>query len=74
MAGSALVLVVVGPEDAVARAVEWLGTRAHEHLAHDRRQVDYRRVLLSNPELAGATVAELGIRFRAMGQVSFGHD
>jgi putative transport protein len=63
-------VVVVGPEDAVARAVDWLGTRAVEHLAHDRRQVDYRRVLLSNPRLAGATVAELDIRGRFGGVVT----
>ena len=44
-----------------AEAVRWLGTRADERLAHDRREVDYRRVLLSSAHLAGATVAELDV-------------
>jgi putative transport protein len=61
-------VVVVGGQEAVAAAVGWLGTRADEHLAHDRRQVDYRRVLLSNARLAGSTVAELDVggRFGAV--------
>ena len=63
-------VVVVGPEDPVARAVDWLGKRADEHLAHDRRQVDYRRVLLSNSRLAGATVADLDIGGRFGGVVT----
>jgi putative transport protein len=54
-------VVVVGGREAVAGAVGWLGARADEHLAHDRRQVDYRRVLLSNAQLAGRTVAELDL-------------
>jgi putative transport protein len=58
-------VVVVGGQVAVAEAVDWLGTRADEHLAHDRRQVDYRRVLLSHAHLAGSTVAELDIPGRS---------
>jgi putative transport protein len=54
-------LVVIGPEAAVTRAVEFLGSRADEHLAHDRRDVDYRRVLLSNPRLAGHRIADLDV-------------
>jgi len=63
-------VVVVGAEEAVARAVRWLGTRADEHLAHDRREVDYRRVVLSNARLAGATVAELDVGGRFGGVVT----
>ena len=54
-------VVVIGPEPAVAVAVDWLGTRADEHLAHDRREVDFRRVLLSNAALAGRSIEELDV-------------
>jgi putative transport protein len=63
-------VVIVGGQEAVAEAVDWLGTRADEHLAHDRREVDYRRVLLSNTRLAGSTVAELDIGGRFGGVVT----
>jgi putative transport protein len=63
-------LVLIGGREAVAEAVEWLGARADEHLAHDRRQVDYRRVLLSNADLAGRTVAELDLPGRFGGVVT----
>lgn len=54
-------IVIVGTVDAVATAVTALGRRAHTHLAHDRQEVDYRRVLLSRPKLSGSSVAELDI-------------
>ncbi|HSK25957.1 MAG TPA: TrkA C-terminal domain-containing protein [Jiangellales bacterium] len=63
-------VVIIGPVDAVAPAVRWLGSRAQDHLAHDRRDVDYRRVLLSNPDLSGRSIAELGIGERFGGVVT----
>ena len=63
-------VVLIGPEEAVGRAVDWLGSRADEHLAHDRRDVDYRRVLLSNSRLAGRSVADLDIPGRFGGVVT----
>jgi putative transport protein len=61
-------VVIIGNTDAVNAAVAFLGSRADEHLAHDRRVVDYRRILLSNPEAAERTVAELDLpgRFGAL--------
>ncbi|MFJ8045485.1 aspartate:alanine exchanger family transporter [Kitasatospora sp. NPDC096147] len=61
-------VVVVGGPDAVRAAVAELGDRADEHLLDRRDRVDYRRVLLTNPDLAGRTVAELDLagRFGAM--------
>jgi putative transport protein len=63
-------IVIIGGEAAVTEAVQWLGARAHEHLAHDRRDVDYRRVLLSNATLSGSSVAELDIPGRYGGVVT----
>ncbi|MGW2399708.1 aspartate:alanine exchanger family transporter [Kitasatospora sp. NPDC001664] len=57
-------VVVVGGPDQVAAAVTALGEKAGEHLLDRRDLVDYRRVLLTNPDLAGRTVAELGLEER----------
>ncbi|WP_457535263.1 aspartate-alanine antiporter-like transporter [Streptomyces filamentosus] len=54
-------LVLVGGPEAVAAGVAALGTEAPEHLLHHRDVVDYRRILLTNPDLAARTVAELGL-------------
>ncbi|MER5961599.1 TrkA C-terminal domain-containing protein [Streptomyces sp. NPDC002057] len=54
-------VVLVGGPDAVTAGIEALGTRAAGHLLDRRDVVDYRRVLLTNPDLAGRTVAELGL-------------
>jgi putative transport protein len=63
-------VVVVGPEPAVQRVVDFLGPRVSEHLAHDRSVVDYRRVLLSNPAIAGRTLEQLDIPGRFGGIVT----
>ena len=63
-------VVVVGPRDAVARARDHLGHRVVEHLAHDRREVDYRRFVVSDQRVAGRTVGELDIPGRFSGIVT----
>jgi putative transport protein len=63
-------VVIVGSEDAVAQAVRWLGHRAHTHLAHDRTEVDFRRLLLSKPTLSGRSIADLDIAGRFGGIVT----
>jgi putative transport protein len=63
-------VVVIGPQDAVRRAVEHLGHRVDRHLAHDRRAVDYRRVLVSDPRVAGRTIGDLDIPGRFGGIVT----
>lgn len=63
-------VVVVGPEDPVRRAAQHLGHRVDEHLAHDRREVDYRRFLVSNRDVAGRTVGELDLADRVEGIVT----
>ncbi|NEE18626.1 transporter, partial [Streptomyces sp. SID7499] len=54
-------VVLVGGEDDVRAATDALGSLAPRHLLDDRSAVDYRRVLLTNPDLAGHTVGELGL-------------
>ncbi|MEF9881076.1 aspartate:alanine exchanger family transporter [Streptomyces sp. P9-A4] len=52
-------VVLVGGPEAVAAGIEALGTQAPTHLLDRRDVVDYRRILLTNPDLAGRTVAEI---------------
>lgn len=63
-------IVVVGPAPAVRAAADHLGHRVDEHLAHDRREVDYRRFVVSNKDVAGRTVGELDLPARFGGVVT----
>ena len=63
-------VVMVGPEQAVARARDHLGRRVDEHLAHDRRDVDHRRFVVSDRRVAGRTVGELDVPGRFDGVVT----
>ena len=63
-------VVMVGPEQAVDRARDHLGRRVDEHLAHDRRDVDHRRFVVSDRRVAGRTVGELDVPGRFDGVVT----
>ncbi|MGO1542750.1 MAG: aspartate:alanine exchanger family transporter [Gulosibacter sp.] len=63
-------VVVVGVPDAVKRAQEALGSRVQDNLVHDRSVVDYRRFIVSDPDLVGRTVAELLIPLRFDGLIT----
>lgn len=63
-------VVLVGHPDSVTNAAGVLGRRISRHLAHDRSVVDYRRFVLSNPALAGRTVADLHIPSRYGGIIT----
>nr|WP_076387923.1 TrkA C-terminal domain-containing protein [Vaginimicrobium propionicum] len=52
---------VVGLPDGVKTAVDALGHSVSEDLTDSRADVDFRRFTVSNPNMAGRTVAELGI-------------
>ncbi len=56
-----IVLVVGMPPD-VDKAVEFLGHRSETHLTENRRDVDYRRFLVSNPDLAGRCIGDINVR------------
>lgn len=53
-----LLLLVGTPED-VDKAAQGLGRRTEEHLELDRREYDFRRMFVSNPDIAGRTLADL---------------
>lgn len=60
-------VTVIGSPTALRSFVTWVGGRAEEDLVLDRRQLDFRRVVLSNPVHAGARIGELGLdRFDAV--------
>ena len=57
-------VVIIGPAEPVAAAIDFLGRKATKHLAQDRSAVDYRRILISNPLIAGRTIGSLDIPHR----------
>lgn len=52
-------VTIVGTLEDVTRVCEYLGHESTVSLRSDRRMLDFRRIILSNHELAGRTVAEL---------------
>lgn len=54
-------VVVVGLPSAVDSAAERIGTVKASHLADDRSDVDFERVVVSNPDVASRTIAELNL-------------
>ncbi|AOZ73155.1 transporter [Boudabousia tangfeifanii] len=54
-------IVFVGDDEALAAAVKVTGEELDEHLADDRSEVEVQRLVISNPELAGRTVASMNL-------------
>ena len=54
-------VTVVGPRELVARAAVELGHASSHSLMQDRSYLDFRRMTISNPRVAGRTVASLGL-------------
>lgn len=63
-------IVIVGVPQAVKRAQEFIGVRVDEHLGDDRSVVDHRSFVVSHPNIAGRTVADLHIPLRFDGIIS----
>lgn len=63
-------VVLVGTPDGVRRAAAQVGKQVDEHLLHDRRAVDFRHFVVSNPRTAGRTVNELRIPARFDGLIT----
>ncbi|MEP7113752.1 MAG: TrkA C-terminal domain-containing protein, partial [Ilumatobacteraceae bacterium] len=55
------VVVVLGPEAAVAAFAFDVGERSDRHLPLDRTQLDFRRIVVSNRRLAGQRLADLDL-------------
>jgi putative transport protein len=52
---------VIGPPDAVDQVVRDLGEPTGLHLEMDRHEYDFRRVFVSNPEIAGRRLRDLSL-------------
>src|SRR5690625_3785108 len=63
-------VVVVGAAADVQAAISHVGRRLEQHLADDRRTVDFRRFVVSNPKTAGRPIAELDIPGRFEGVIT----
>lgn len=63
-------VLLVGVPDAVRTAADALGTAAPTDLADDHSVVTYRRFLVSDPSVAGRTVADLRIPARHGGVIT----
>jgi putative transport protein len=55
------IITVVGSPDALARVMEALGERSDEQIELDRHAIDYRRILVSNPQVAGQRLRDLNL-------------
>ncbi|MCR2764920.1 transporter [Microbacterium sp. zg.B48] len=58
------VVNVVGPREAVEAVAAELGHTSSLDIVQDRSRLEYRRLILSNPELAGRPLGSLGLRER----------
>lgn len=63
-------VTVVGPRDVVADVTAALGHASSHDIVDDRHDLDFRRVTISNPELAGRTLAEVDLDSRFGAHVS----
>lgn len=52
-------VTVVGPQELVAKAAHELGHRSSHSLMRDRSYLDFRRITVSDPKIAGRTVGDL---------------
>jgi putative transport protein len=57
-------VVVVGPKTTVEEFTAWAGERSDRHLALDRNLLDFRRMVVSNRELAGKRIGDLDLPSR----------
>jgi putative transport protein len=63
-------VTVVGPRDVVEAVTSWLGHRSSHDIALERHELDYRRVTISNANLAGRELAEIDLPGRFGAHVS----
>ena len=63
-------VMVLGSKEDINEAVDWLGEKMEDKLSYDRSSYDVRRIFLSNPKLAGRTIASLNIPEKFNGTIS----
>lgn len=56
------VINIVGPKDVVDRVSADFGHTSTIDIVHDHSKLDFRRIILSNPALAGRQIGDLGLR------------
>ena len=54
-------IMAVGSEHAVKEVTAFLGEKSDKKLTYDRSEYDYRRIFVSNPEVAGQKIASLNL-------------
>ena len=54
-------VTVVGTQDAVSQVIKALGHGSSHSLIEDRRYLDFRRITVSDPKIAGHTIADLAV-------------
>lgn len=57
--GQGDLVTIVGPRELVAEVAEQLGHSSSQSLVRDRGYLDFRRITVSDPKLAGRTVGDL---------------
>lgn len=55
-------LTVVGTAEEIDRVARFLGERSTEEIDLDRSEFDFRRIFISNPQVAGRRLKELNLR------------
>ena len=58
------IVVVVGDEEALARARQIFGAATDERIELDRSEIDYRRVFVSSKQVVGKTIRDLDLQNR----------
>lgn len=57
-------VTLVGPAEALERVTPWLGRPSEERPEWDRSELDFRRIFISNREVAGRRLKELQLKER----------
>jgi putative transport protein len=57
-------VTVIGPPLELTRVVAWLGDVASDHIDRDHSELDTRRIVVSNREVAGRTLRDLDLPVR----------
>lgn len=53
-------VAIVGPEEELDKITAFLGERSAEHIERDKSELEVRRIFVSNPEIEGRRLRELG--------------